>query len=45
MRSFLLNNVDRFFYSLGWWSRILGWIAVAAAVAFILAPWAARHPW
>lgn len=38
MRSFLLNNVDNFFYSLGYWSRILGWFAVAAAVVFILIP-------
>jgi hypothetical protein len=29
MRSFLLNNVDNFFYQLGYWSRILGWIAIA----------------
>ena len=43
MRSYLLNNVDRFFYALGYWSRILGWIAVAAAVAFILLPWALRN--
>ena len=38
MRSFLLNHVDDFFYQLGWWSRILGWIAVGIAVAFILMP-------
>lgn len=38
MRSFLLNHVDDFFYQLGWWSRILGWIAAAAAVVFILIP-------
>ena len=38
MRSFLLNHVDDFFYQLGWWSRILGWFAVAAAVVFILIP-------
>lgn len=38
MRSFLLNNVDNFFYALGYWSRILGWFAVAAAVVFILIP-------
>jgi len=29
MRSFLLNNVDNFFYQLGYWSRILGWIGIA----------------
>jgi hypothetical protein len=38
MRSFLLNNVDNFFYQLGWWSRLLTWIAVPAAVVFILVP-------
>lgn len=38
MRSFLLNHVDDFFYQLGWWSRILGWIAVGMAVVFILIP-------
>ena len=38
MRNYLLKNVDKFFYAVGYWSRILGWFAVAAAVVFILIP-------
>ena len=29
MRAYLLRNVDNFFYQLGYWSRILGWIGIA----------------
>ena len=29
MRNYLLKNVDRFFYAVGYWSRILGWIGIA----------------
>jgi hypothetical protein len=35
MRSYLLNNVDRFFYALGYWSRILGWIAIAMGLILL----------
>lgn len=29
MRAYMLRNVDNFFYAVGYWSRILGWIAIA----------------
>ena len=38
MRTILLKQVDRFFCAVDRWSRMLAWVAVVAAVAFILVP-------
>lgn len=36
MRNYLLRNVDRFFYSLGYWSRIIGWIVIAMGICLLV---------